>query len=79
MTIQIWNLYEWFQSWVHLEGRNRETILEVLKYLKEKQLVKFSVEVEKVNRNFEDFIPYADIVFISKVVVILKQTIQIQI
>ena len=29
--------------------------------------VKFSVEVEKVNRGFEDFIPFGDVVFISKV------------
>ena len=37
-----------------------------MQYLKEVKLVKFSVEVEKVNRNFEDFIPHADLVFISK-------------
>lgn len=29
--------------------------------------IKFSVEVEKVGRNHKDFIPYADLVFISKV------------
>jgi len=49
-----------------MEGRNRETLLEILQYLKETNQVKFSVEVEKVNRGFEDFIPYADIVFVSK-------------
>ena len=54
-------------SWIHLEGRNKETLLEVLKYLRDKKEVKFSVEVEKINRGFEDFIPFADIVFISKV------------
>ena len=31
------------------------------------KLTKFSVEVEKVNRGFEDFMPYADLVFVSKV------------
>ena len=54
-------------SWIHLEGRNRETLLEVLKYLNEAKQTKFSVEVEKVGRGFEDFIPLADIVFVSKV------------
>ena len=54
-------------SWIHLEGRNRETLLEVLKYLNEAKQTRFSVEVEKVNRGFEDFIPYADLVFVSKV------------
>ena len=54
-------------SWIHLEGRNRETLLEVLKYLNQAKLTKFSVEVEKVGRGFEDFIPWADIVFVSKV------------
>lgn len=54
-------------SWIHLEGRNRETLLDVLKYLSAANQTKFSVEVEKVNRGFEDFIPYADIVFVSKV------------
>ena len=54
-------------SWIHLEGRNRETLLEVLKYLNQAKQTKFSVEVEKVGRGFEDFIPYADIVFVSKV------------
>ena len=50
-----------------MEGRNRETLLEVLKYLNEANQTKFSVEVEKVGRGFEDFIPWADIVFVSKV------------
>ena len=50
-----------------MEGRNRETLLEVLKYLNEAKQTKFSVEVEKVGRGFEDFIPWADIVFVSKV------------
>ena len=50
-----------------MEGRNRETLLEVLKYLNEAKQTKFSVEVEKVGRGFEDFIPFADIVFVSKV------------
>ena len=54
-------------SWIHLEGRNRETLLEVLKYLNQAKQTKFSVEVEKVGRGFEDFIPWADIVFVSKV------------
>ena len=54
-------------SWIHLEGRNREVLLQVLQYLNKKREVKFSVEVEKVNRGFEDFIPYGDVVFVSKV------------
>ena len=32
-----------------------------------KDSVKVSVEVEKVGRDFEDFIPLADVVFVSKV------------
>ena len=39
----------------------------MLQYLNKKKEVKFSVEVEKVNRGFEDFIPYGDVVFVSKV------------
>ena len=54
-------------SWVHLEGRNKDTVLEALKFIKKSRKVKLSVEVEKVNRGFEEFIPYADVVFISKV------------
>ena len=63
----MFNLKMFIYSWVHMEGRNRETLLEILQYLKETNQVKFSVEVEKVNRGFEEFIPYADIVFVSKV------------
>ena len=54
-------------SWVHLEGRNKDTVIEALKYIKQSKKVKLSVEVEKVNRGFEEFIPHADVVFISKV------------
>ena len=55
-------------SWIHLEGRNRENLLLMLEYLaKQQDSVKVSVEVEKVGRNFEDFIPLADVVFVSKV------------
>ena len=64
-------------SWIHLEGRNREVLLQVLQYLNKKREVKFSVEVEKVNRGFEDFIPYGDVVFVSKVSLILKITFKI--
>ena len=40
----------------------------MLEYLaKQQDSVKVSVEVEKVGRNFEDFIPLADVVFVSKV------------
>merc|ERR1712130_123892 len=53
-------------SWVHLEGRNRENLLLMLEYLAKQDSVKVSVEVEKVGRNFEDFIPLADVVFVSK-------------
>ena len=55
-------------NWIHLEGRNRENLLLMLEYLaKQQDSVKVSVEVEKVGRNFEDFIPLADVVFVSKV------------
>merc|ERR1712037_1003947 len=52
-------------SWIHLEGRNRENLLLMLEYLAKQDSVKVSVEVEKVGRNFEDFIPLADVVFVS--------------
>ena len=55
-------------NWIHLEGRNRENLLLMLEYLaKQQDSVKVSVEVEKVGKNFEDFIPLADVVFVSKV------------
>ena len=55
-------------SWIHLEGRNRENLLLMLENLADvKDSVKVSVEVEKVGRDFEDFIPLADVVFVSKV------------
>ena len=54
-------------SWVHVEGRNKANVLDILAYLDQEKKVKFSVEVEKVNRGFEDFIPFGDVVFISKV------------
>ena len=50
-----------------MEGRNKETVLEMLRHLRQADQVMFSVEVEKCNRGFEDFIPLADVVFISKV------------
>ena len=56
-------------SWVHVEGRNKANVLQILEYLNQQKGVKFSVEVEKVNRGFEGFIPIGDVVFISKVIV----------
>jgi len=53
-------------SWVHIEGRNKPNVIEILTFLTKQTTVKFSVEVEKVNRGFEEFIPFADVVFISK-------------
>ena len=50
-----------------MEGRNKETVLEMLQHLRQVDQVMFSVEVEKCHRGFEDFIPLADVVFISKV------------
>ena len=38
-----------------------------LLYFSEENRIKFSVEVEKVGRNHEEFIPYADLVLVSKV------------
>ena len=58
-------------SWVHVEGRNKANVLQILAYLNQEKKVKFSVEVEKVNRGFEDFIPFGDVVFISKVLKIV--------
>ena len=58
-------------SWVHVEGRNKANVLDILAYLDQEKKVKFSVEVEKVNRGFEDFIPFGDVVFISKVIKIV--------
>ena len=54
-----------------MEGRNKETVLEMLQHLRQVDQVMFSVEVEKCNRGFEDFIPLADVVFISKVTEII--------
>ena len=54
-------------SWVHIEGRNKLNVQKILSYLNQKKTVKFSVEIEKVNRGFEEFIPFGDVVFISKV------------
>ena len=42
-------------------------VLEALKFIKQSKKVRLSVGVEKVNRGFEEFIPHADVVFISKV------------
>jgi len=53
-------------SWVHIEGRNKLNVQKILSYLNQKKTVKFSVEIEKVNRGFEEFIPFGDVVFISK-------------
>jgi hypothetical protein len=57
-----------------MEGRNRDQVMEILSYLNQirqaepsRNRFTVSVEVEKVGRNFEDFIPHADVVFISKV------------
>ena len=55
-----------------MEGRNKETVLEMLQHLRQVDQVMFSVEVEKCNRGFEDFIPLADVVFISKVTEIIN-------
>ncbi|XP_023342808.1 ketohexokinase [Eurytemora carolleeae] len=52
--------------WVHLEGRNRENLLQILEFLTNQDQVRFSVEVEKVGRGFEEFIQFPDLVLISK-------------
>ncbi len=36
-------------------------------FFSEENRIKFSVEVEKVGRDHEEFIPYADLVLVSKV------------
>jgi hypothetical protein len=54
-------------SWVHIEGRNKANVLQILAYLYREKKIKLSEEVEKVNRGFEDFMPFGDVVFISKV------------
>ena len=53
--------------WVHLEGRNKENLLQILEFLTNQDQVRFSVEVEKVGRGFEEFIQFPDLVLISKV------------
>ena len=53
--------------WVHVEGRNKVNVMQILEYLNKEKKDRFSVEVEKVKRGFEDFIPFGDVVFISKV------------
>ena len=54
-------------SWVHVEGRNKANVIQILNYLRQVKKVRFSVEVEKIKRGFEEFIPFGDVVFISKV------------
>ena len=53
--------------WTSHMGVRLSYVLDILAYLNQEKKVKFSVEVEKVNRGFEDFIPFGDVVFISKV------------
>eukprot|EP00088_Acartia_fossae_P023066 TRINITY_DN24131_c0_g1_i1.p1 TRINITY_DN24131_c0_g1~~TRINITY_DN24131_c0_g1_i1.p1 ORF type:complete len:322 (-),score=57.92 TRINITY_DN24131_c0_g1_i1:73-1011(-) len=53
-------------TWIHFEGRNHENLLTILEHVRREQKIRFSVEVEKVGRNHEDFIPFADLVLISK-------------
>ena len=53
--------------WVHIEGRNKANVIQILEYLNHIKKVRFSVEVEKVKRGFEEFIPFGDVVFLSKV------------
>jgi len=58
-------------DWIHFEGRNKDEVklmAERVRAWREgfNQKLIISVEVEKVGRNFEELIPYGDVVFISK-------------
>ncbi|XP_059094891.1 ketohexokinase-like [Tigriopus californicus] len=62
---QTLNLKEY--SWIHFEGRNLINVKEMIRYTK----IHFpgltvSVEVEKIGRNYEEFVPLADVVLMSK-------------
>ena len=53
-------------DWAHFEGRNIETIRDILPYLRSKG-VKISLECEKPDREgLEELIPLADVLFFSK-------------
>ena len=54
-------------SWIHFEGRNLEQVKLMMRHVKKTfPRLTVSVEVEKINRNFEELIPFGDVVFISK-------------
>jgi len=52
-------------SWVHFEGRNKDSIPGMVKCL-EGSGCPVSIEVEKVGRGYEDLIPFGDVVMVSK-------------
>lgn len=54
-------------SWIHFEGRNMANVKEMIRYTKNNcPELPVSVEVEKVGRNYEELIPLADVVLMSK-------------
>ena len=54
-------------SWIHFEGRNMENVKKMMAHVKkERPELQISVEVEKVGRGYEEFVPLADVVLLSK-------------
>ncbi len=61
-------------SWMHFEGRpNVEEIRKMMQKVhdfckldKENKPLKMSLEIEKLNRNYEPLLPLADVIFVSK-------------
>lgn len=57
------NLYDW----IHFEGRNLDNVKQMIAFVRQSRPeITLSVEVEKINRNFEELIPLGDVVFVSK-------------
>ena len=52
-------------SWVHFEGRNKDSIPAMVECL-EGSGCPVSIEVEKVGRGYEELIPFGDVVMVSK-------------
>ena len=56
-------------SWIHFEGRpNIEEIKKMLEFIHEncKNRPKISLEMEKLNRNYDPLLPLVDVIFVSK-------------
>ena len=56
-------------SWIHFEGRpNIEEIKKMLEFIHEncENRPKISLEMEKLNRNYDPLLPLVDVIFVSK-------------